>query len=111
MAYAEKTSVSVAKSKEDTEELAKYKTAEEDGRLVVLPVKYGDILYYIYQGEIYEFEVSYFCVHNRNRVEIHLFGTPGYALCTYNGVFDEDWYLTREEAEKAIAIVEKGGLI
>lgn len=84
--------------------LAEYETAEEEGRFVVMPVKCGEILWHVFQDEVYKFEVSWLRVCNRNRVEIHLFGTHGYALCTYNGELDEGWYTTRKEAEKVLDV-------
>ena len=51
--------------------LAKYETAEEEGRLVVLPCKVGDILFCFSRGEIYPFKVRCIRIYEE-RAEIEL---------------------------------------
>ena len=73
-------------------ELAKYREAEQDGRLVVLPCKVGDTVYQIDAERVYESEVKWI-----------IFDCDDIA-------FDEraiggSIFMTREEAEAAL----KGG--
>ena len=66
------------------EKLAEYETAEEDGRLVVLPCKIGDIVYVIRQS------------WNGWNIDKKKFS---YAMI---GKVGKTVFLTREEAEKAL---------
>lgn len=95
--------------KEDAEFFCKAKNAEEQGKLLILPCKPGDILYETQfnkrKWEIFPFKVNYFEVmksHGKTRIEIHFEGTQGYALCDKNGNLDEGWYLTEQEANEAL---------
>lgn len=72
--------------------------AKEEGRLIVPPCKVGDTVYYLheYVNRVYEGEVtSFIYVSDTNRFGIHYDG--GY------GIFGRYVFLTREEAEKALA--------
>lgn len=81
------------------EKLAEYETAEEEGRLVVLPCKVGDTVYLPnkYMKRIVSFNI----------VEFYIF-KDGYAILdNFENEYEiEDFgktvFLTREEAEKAL---------
>ena len=83
--------------------LAEYETAEEDGRLVVLPCKVGStvyrILYTLAFGEI------------GDKAEKHYFIRE--TSFEYGMIDDlnETVFLTREEAEKALEDMKKGEMI
>lgn len=101
------------------EKLAEYEDAEEQGLLVRLPCNVGDMVYeiasYCFDCQkqtdwchydckeptyrIRKFAVNYFEINNKNIV-IH--GRSGYA-----GILGKTVFLTREEAEKALAEMEK----
>lgn len=84
------------------EELKSYKDLEEQGLLVRLPCKFGDILYCIDNGIVETLIVNGFGIYNFNRVEIDFENASGFALCTFSGELDEGYFLTREEAEKKL---------
>ena len=84
------------------EELKSYKDAEEQGLLVRLPCKFGDILYCIDNGIVETLIVNGFGIYNFNRVEIDFENASGFTLCTFSGELDEGYFLTREEAEKKL---------
>ena len=85
---------------EAIDRLAEYETAEEEGRLVVLPCKVGRtvycILYTLAFGEI------------GDKAEKHYFITE--TKFEYGMIDDlnETVFLTREEAEKALMEIKKG---
>ena len=93
------------------EKLAEYETAEEEGRLVVLPCKVGDTVYVIEDSHIEVFEV--------NKIELNhkVFGNATYYLekpsrrgCLYkyyDSEFGDKWFVDREEAEKALREMEE----
>ena len=90
--------------------LAEYETAEEEGRLVVLPCKVGDTVYVIENSHIEVFDV------NKIELKRKVFGDVTYYLekpsrrgCLYkyyDNEFGDKWFLTREEAEKALKEME-----
>lgn len=82
--------------------LKSYKEAEEQGLLVRLPCKVGDILYCIDNGIVETLIVNSFRIYNFNRVEIDFENASGFALCTFAGELDEGYFLSREEAEKKL---------
>lgn len=84
------------------EELKSYKDLEEQGLLVRLPCKVGDILYCIDNGIVETLIVNSFRIYNFNRVEIDFENASGFALCTFAGELDEGYFLSREEAEKKL---------
>ena len=91
--------------------LAEYETAEDEGRLVVLPCKVGDTVYVIENRHIEVFEV------NKIELKYKVFGDVTYYLenpsrrgCLYKYYYNEfgdKWFLTREEAEKALKEMEE----
>jgi hypothetical protein len=82
--------------------LAKFEDLEEQGLLVRLPCKVGDVLYCIDNGIVETLIVNSFRIYNFNRVEIDFENASGFALCTFAGELDEGYFLTREEAEKKL---------
>ena len=88
------------------EELKEYKELEEQGLLLRLPCKVGDILWH-FEGKMKEpipCEVKEFVVriYRFNRIEIYFEDCTGFSVCDFNGNLDEGWYLTKEEAEQAL---------
>lgn len=84
------------------EELKSYKQAEEQGLLVRLPCKVGDVLYCIDNGIVETLIVNSFRIYNFNRVEIDFENASGFTLCTFAGELDEGYFLSHEEAEKKL---------
>ena len=82
--------------------LAVYEDLEEQGLLVRLPCKVGDILYCIDNGIVETLIVNSFRIYNFNRVEIDFENASGFALCTFAGELDEGYFLSREEAKKKL---------
>ena len=105
------------------DKLAEYEDAQEQGLLIRLPCKVGDIVYIIHDNFIKEMRITYFC--SATRAQHILF----YAECTEQhedcdcgnqsccGIRFDDYnmaerhiYLTREAAESALReITGKGG--
>ena len=79
--------------------LAHYEDLEEQGRLIVLPCKVLDTVYTTEYGEVRAYTVSSFRVH-----ETEMYAYSGYS---YIGEVGESVFLTKEEAEKALAEMEK----
>ncbi len=88
--------------------LGEYEKAEEQGLLVRLPCKVGDVLYCIDNGIVETLIVNSFRIYNFNRVEIDFENASGFALCTFAGELDEGYFLTREEAEKKLEEMKNG---
>ena len=92
------------------EKLAEYETAEEEGRLAVLPCKVGDTVYVIENKYIEVFEV------NEIELKHKVFGDITYYLekpsrrgCLYkyyDSELGDKWFIAREEAEKALKETE-----
>ena len=77
--------------------------ADKDGRVVVLPCKVGDKLYRVFAGEIFEHRVGsmkYFAIQGRWDIETYPF-----CPCVESSI-GKTVFLTREEAEKALAEME-----
>nr|DAH67879.1 MAG TPA: hypothetical protein [Caudoviricetes sp.] len=88
--------------------LGKYEKEEEQGLLVRLPCKVGDVLYCIDNGIVETLIVNSFRIYNFNRVEIDFENASGFTLCTFAGELDDGYFLTREEAEKKLEELENG---
>lgn len=77
--------------------------ADKEGRVVVLPCKVGDKLYRVFAGEIFEHRVGrmkYFAIQGRWDIET-------YPFCPYvESSIGKTVFLSREEAEKALAEME-----
>ena len=113
------------------EKLEEYETAEEEGRLVVLPCKVGDMVYVIapnhrlceakHDCDEYDYEnylISWcekFCPYGYKGIGVikdiisHIeIRDNGICYCTTNCgyLYDDKVFLTREEAEKALKEME-----
>ena len=94
------------------EKLSEYETAEAEGRLVVLPCKVEDTVYVIENKYIEVFEV------NEIEFKHKVFGDVAYYLekpsrrgCLYkyyDSELGDKWFITEEEAEKALKESEIG---
>lgn len=81
------------------EELAELVKAKQDNRLVVLPCKVGDMVYYPYAGRILEKKITAFrCMENDWWYEIN----HDEAETFDEEAIDKTVFLTREEAEAAL---------
>lgn len=111
--------------------LAEYETAEEEGRLVVLPCKVGDMVYVIspnhrlceakHDCDEYDYEnylpswCEKYCPYGYKGIGVikdivsHIeIRNNGICYCTTNCgyLYDDKVFLTREEAEKALKEME-----
>lgn len=77
--------------------------ADKDGRLVVLPCKVGDTVYFALLGKIIEKQV-FSIVAFSNSTRIYCGGTSEYFRPEDIG---KTFFLTREEAEKALEAMKK----
>lgn len=105
--------------KEDAENFAEWKEAEEQGKLLKLPCAVGDTVYVIPSETNYKLNIiNGHSENNRvyeqivNRIEIT---QTGYLLVTCDGMssvvdvfYKKTWFLTREEAEAALKELEEG---
>lgn len=91
--------------KEAMQRLANYEDLEEQGKLIKLPCKVGDVLWNIENGEVESFVVEEFriCSYKIDRIEIYFENASGFGLCLFDGTLDEGWYKTLAEAEKTLA--------
>lgn len=83
--------------------LVELASADKDGRVVVLPCKMGDKLYRVFAGEIFEHRVGsmkYFAIQGRWDIETYPF-----CPCVESSI-GKTVFLSREEAEKALAKME-----
>ena len=93
------------------EKLAEYETAEDEGRLVVLPCKVGDTLFCFSRGKIYPFKVRCIRIYEE-RVEIELWyaGDEENLKFWHITISDQDieykFFFTKEETEKALKEME-----
>ena len=96
--------------------LAEYETAEDEGRLVVLPCKVGDVVYaiedkyyeYLYHKGIQKGHVCRFEYDKEWFAWIHIDGCNKDLQIAYKtSNFNQTVFLTREEAEKALREMEK----
>lgn len=107
------------KYREVEEELKKYKDLEEQGLLLKLPCKVGDTIYVIPSKVNYDLNVLNRYTEN-NRVyeqkvhSIQMWSNERYLLTTCDGQwsvlsesYKKTWFLTKEEAEKALAEMEE----
>ena len=77
--------------------------ADKEGRVVVQPCKIGDKLYRVFAGEIFELRVGsmkYFAIQGKWDIETYPF-----CPCVESSI-GKTIFLTREEAEKALAEME-----
>ena len=86
------------------EELVK---ADKDGRLVVLPCKVGDTVYWVHGAVITECRVHRI-QKNRNGLYICLKSNVSHGAFRTDLSFGKSIFLTREEAEKALEAMKNG---
>lgn len=87
------------------DELKRYKQAEQEGRLVVLPCKVGDTVYEPFAGKVYEKTVDRIIINRFTTPQIWIetklpFATP--RLKRWDMAIGKTVFLTREEAEGAL---------
>lgn len=84
--------------------LKEYEDLEEQGLLLRLPCKVGDVLWCIDNKKVESFVVKEFkvCAYKINRIEIYFENASGFGLCLFDGTLDEGWYRTKKEAEQAL---------
>ena len=92
--------------------LAEYETAEEEGRLVVLPCKVSDTVFVIENthieiSEIYKIEIKHTAFEDRTYY-LEKLAKRGMLYRYYNRDFGKTVFLTRKEAEKALKEIKKG---
>lgn len=92
---------------EKCREVEKYKSINEEGRLVILPCKAGDVLFCFSLGKIYPFEVRCIRIY-KERIEIELWyaGDEENLKFWHISIAEQDigykFFFTYEEAEKAL---------
>ena len=93
--------------RETWERLKKYEDAEQAGQLVVLPCKVGDSVYIpdLDKKIPVMVRVQGISISVSGRTILHFGGYP--VECAWGDGCGKDWFLTREEAEAALA--QKGG--
>ena len=92
--------------------LAEYETAEEEGRLMVLPCKVGDALFCFSRRKIYPFKVRCIRIYEeRVEIELRYAGDEENLKFWHITIMEQDvgskLFLTREEAGKALEEMEK----
>lgn len=85
------------------DKLKPYADAEEQGRLVILPCKVGDTVYYIDGGRCNKAKAATFRFNNSG-VRVYC-GRNFMGRVGFEGIYGKTVFLTREEAEAAL----KGG--
>lgn len=98
------------------DKLGEYEDAEENGLLVRLPCKVGDLLYEAGESEIYTYIVDEIHIEQDSEVIVYAleYGADLHSRVYQNGYrydncdFGKTVFLTCEEAERALE--EKGGL-
>ena len=91
--------------------LAEYETAEEEGRLMVLPCKVGDALFCFSRRKIYPFKVRCIRIYEeRVEIELRYAGDEENLKFWHITIMEQDvgskLFLTREEAGKALKEME-----
>lgn len=89
------------------EKLLEHETAEEDGRLVVLPCVVGDILFCFSLGKVYPFKVRCARIYEeRTEIELWYSGDEENYKFWHITIAEQDigykFFFTEEEAEKAL---------
>lgn len=85
-------------------ELKKYQEADKDGRVVVLPCKAGDTVYFALLGRIIEKQVFSIVLFS-NSTRIYCDGTSEYFRPEDIG---KTFFLTREAADRALEAMKDG---
>lgn len=93
------------------EELAR---AEQEGRLVVLPCKVGDTVFDIFGGSVKEetiVSITFLISQSVKHMTIHAENHRGAITELELLRFGKTWFLTREEAEAALAGMNVGNIV
>lgn len=97
------------KDKKAYKELAEYRRLEEQGLLLKLPCKVGDVVYQITRDIVSEFRIKTFVCDNKTFF-FHwecIKGIYKNVVGFHSSRIGVDVFLTKEEAEKALAEMEK----
>lgn len=78
--------------------------AEAEGRLLVLPCKVGDMVYYVTTAGIYKAKAVEFR-YNKSGVRVYC-ERKFMGLIGFEGIYGKTVFLTREDAEKALEGME-----
>ena len=94
------------------DKLAEYETAEDEGRLVVLPCKVGETLFCFSRGKIYPFKVRCIRIYEeRTEIELWYAGDEENLKFWHITIAEQDigykFFFIREEAEKASREMEE----
>ena len=95
--------VTVKDEQDALQKLAAYEDAEEQGRLVILPVKAGDTVYQLRDKKhalgvgVHPRHISCVCVYGNDWIATHQGDKP----CAKKDL-GKTWFLSREEAEAAL---------
>lgn len=92
------------------QELADYEDAEEQGLLLRLPCKVGDKVYVLnkIKREIFPSRVEHIEYVVNTNVDFPMTKIKGEGFCVFFDDFSKIVFLTREEAEQALADMQKG---
>lgn len=88
------------REREGVERLREIALADKDGRLVVLPCKVGDTVYHHVCNDAGD-GMAYLLKHHVEPIKFNLY------MLDENGKLNKHYYLTREEAEAALAKEEQ----
>ena len=94
------------------EKLTEYETAEDKGKIVVMPCKVGDNLFCFSLGKIYPFKVRCIRIYEeRTEVELWYAGNEDNLKFWHITIAEQDigykFFFTEEEAEKALKEMER----
>lgn len=97
---------------EAVEKQAEYGTAEDEGRMVVLPCKVGDTLFCFSRGEIYPFKVRCVRIYEEGtEIELWYAGDEENLKFWNVTIMEQDvgykFFFTEEEVEKALKEMEE----
>ena len=82
------------------ERLKELVRVEKAGRLVVLPCKVGDMVYFVFDGEVHNVRVQGIPIGANNQVLLNFGGYP--VQYAWGSEVGKTVFLTREEAERAL---------
>lgn len=80
-----------------------YRKAEEQGLLLRLPCKVGDIIYHVEDGYIYEFKAKSIEIRKENEEYIFCIDSMDYTLKDFGQIV----FLSQEEAEIELANIQQ----
>lgn len=74
--------------------------ADKEGRLVVLPCKVGDTVYFVFEGKVHDVRVQGIPLGRNNELILNFGGYP--VQYAWGSEIGKTVFLTREEAQKAL---------